>query len=97
MKKTKAYSAASATSPLASDTIQRRDATDREARFAAFARYRAGDERVSLALWKDLLETSPSPQMQDLAARMIRKLERAIRIRQVYGDDFVGPVPEFAP
>ena len=30
MKETKAYSAASATSPLASDTIQRRDATDRD-------------------------------------------------------------------
>jgi uncharacterized zinc-type alcohol dehydrogenase-like protein len=30
MNKTKAYSAASATSPLAPDTIQRRDTTERD-------------------------------------------------------------------
>ncbi|RKZ16245.1 hypothetical protein DRQ50_06485 [bacterium] len=70
------------------------DATDREGRFAAFARQRAGDDRVSLALWSDLLETSSSPQMQDLAAKMIRKLERAIRIDKIYGRNFVGPIPE---
>lgn len=79
---------------LASDCS---DATDRESRFAAFARHRAGDDRVSLALWMDLLETSPSPQMQELATRMIEKLERGIRIRQVYGKDFIGPIPELLP
>ena len=73
------------------------DATDREARFAAFARYRAGDDVVSLALWKDLFATSPSPQMRDLADRMIAKLERRIRIREIYGDAFVGPIPEDLP
>jgi hypothetical protein len=70
------------------------DATDREGRFAAFARYKAGDDRVSLALWKDLLETSASPQMQDLAVKMIEKLELQIRSVEIYGEDFIGPIPE---
>ncbi len=70
------------------------DATDRESRFAAFARYRAGDDRVSLALWKDLLKTSASREMQELATDMIDKLERKLRIQNLYGDDFIGPVPE---
>ncbi len=70
------------------------DATDRESRFAAFARYKAGDERVSLALWKDLEKTTSSADMQELAAKMIKKLERELRIRQLYGKDFIGPIPE---
>ncbi|MFO7609837.1 MAG: hypothetical protein R6X35_11700 [Candidatus Krumholzibacteriia bacterium] len=70
------------------------DAGPREYRFAAFARYRAGDDRVSLALWKDLLQTSSSPQMQELAEKMIRKLERKLRLLELYGPDFVGPIPE---
>jgi hypothetical protein len=73
------------------------DATDRESRFAAFARYRAGDDRVSLELWKDLQETAASQDMRDLADKMIRKLERKARIRQVYGDNFIGPIPELLP
>jgi len=70
------------------------DATDRESRFAAFARFRAGDDRVSLELWRDLLKTTSSSDMQDLAAKMIKKLERKVRIRQLYGEDFIGPIPE---
>ncbi len=70
------------------------DATARETRFAAFARYRAGDDRVSLALWKDLLQNSKSPQMQELAERMIDKLGRRLQVREMYGDDFIGPLPE---
>ncbi|MBE0567583.1 MAG: hypothetical protein IH621_16630 [Krumholzibacteria bacterium] len=70
------------------------DATAREYRFAAFARYRAGDDAVSLALWKDLLQTSSSPQMQELAQKMIAKLERRIRVREEYGAGFIGPIPE---
>lgn len=70
------------------------DATARETRFAAFARYRAGDDRVSLALWEDLLQNSQSPQMQELAEKMIRKLKRKIELRELYGPDFVGPIPE---
>ncbi len=70
------------------------DATAREQRFAAFARYRAGDDRVSLALWEDLLQTSKSPQMQELAQKMIRKLQRKLELRELYGPDFVGPIPE---
>ena len=70
------------------------DATDRERRFAAFARHRAGDDRVSLALWKDLRERSSSPQMRELAETMIAKLERGIAIRRAYGPKFIGPIPE---
>ena len=70
------------------------DATDREARFAAFARYKAGDDRVSLELWKDLQKTAASVEMQELAIKMIKKLERKISIRQIYGDSFIGPIPE---
>jgi hypothetical protein len=32
--------------------------------------------------------------MQDLALKMIAKLERRIELRQLYGDDFIGPIPE---
>lgn len=70
------------------------DATDREIRFAAFSRYKAGDERVSLALWRDLRKTAVSGDMQELADKMIRKIERQLQIRQLYGDDFIGPIPE---
>ena len=69
------------------------DATDKESRFAAFARYRSGDDRVSLALWKDMLENTQSPQMKELAEKMIAKLVRQIEIRKLYGDDFIGPIP----
>ncbi|MCP4573145.1 MAG: hypothetical protein GY838_12380 [bacterium] len=70
------------------------DATEKEQRFAAFARYRAGDDRVSLALWKELLESSVNPDMQELAATMIEKLERKLALRKLYGDTFIGPIPE---
>jgi tetratricopeptide (TPR) repeat protein len=70
------------------------DATDREARFAAFARYRAGDDRVSLELWKDLKQNSPSAEMQKLADKMIRRLETKLWLMNQYGEDFIGPIPE---
>ena len=70
------------------------DATDRERRFAAFARKRAGDLRVSLELWRNLFESTDSPQMKDLAATMIERLQRQIQQRQAYGKDFIGPLPE---
>ena len=54
------------------------DATDKEKRFAAFSRYKAGDDRVSLELWYALLESTDSPQMQELAETMIAKLEAKI-------------------
>jgi len=71
-----------------------KDATDREVRFAAFSRYKAGDDRVSLALWRDLQKTSASPDMKALAGKMVKKLERQLKIRQLYGTDFIGPIPE---
>lgn len=71
------------------------DATDRERRFAAFARLRSGDDRVSLELWKTLLEQTASPQMKDLALKMIRKLSRKIELMGIYGEDFIGPIPDF--
>lgn len=70
------------------------DASDREQRFAAFARYRAGDDRVSLALWKELFDNSVNPDMRELAEKMIRKLEQRLELRRTYGDDFIGPLPE---
>lgn len=70
------------------------DVTDRERRFAAFARYRAGDDAVSLELWRTLHESTSSPQMKDLAWKMIEKLERKLELRRQYGDDFIGPIPE---
>ena len=51
------------------------DASDKEQRFAAFARYKAGDDQVSLELWYSLLESTDSPDMQTLAVKMIKKLE----------------------
>jgi len=69
------------------------DATDKEARFAAFARHKAGDDQVSLALWKNLHESTDNPQMKDLAEKMIAKLVRQLEIRRIYGDDFIGPIP----
>lgn len=70
------------------------DATDKEPRFAAFARYKAGDDRVSLALWKNLYESTDSQHMKDLAVKMIDKLNRKIEIQKIYGNDFIGPIPE---
>ena len=70
------------------------DATDTEPRFAAFARFKAGDDRVSLELWKSLYESTDSPHMKELAIKMIEKLTRKIKLRQIYGEDFIGPIPE---
>ncbi len=70
------------------------DATDRERRFAAFARYRSGDDRVSLELWRTLLESTESPQMQELALKMVQKLTRRLELQKLYGPDFIGPIPE---
>ena len=70
------------------------DATDKESRFAAFARYRAGDDRVSLELWKNLYNSTDSSHMKELAVKMIDKLTRRIEVQKIYGDDFIGPIPE---
>lgn len=70
------------------------DATEKEMRFAAFARHKAGDERVSLELWKELYKSTDSPQMKALAEKMIEKSVRKIEIQRLYGDDFIGPIPE---
>jgi tetratricopeptide (TPR) repeat protein len=67
------------------------DATDKERRFAAFAVHRAGDERVSLALWEDLMKTTKSPRMVELAEKMILKTQnRIFQFSQPSG--FVGPM-----
>ncbi|MBK7046125.1 MAG: hypothetical protein IPH48_06320 [bacterium] len=70
------------------------DGGETEARFAAFARYRAGDDRVSLELWKEMAGSTESPQMRDLAEKMVEKLERKLTIQKLYGPDFIGPIPE---
>ncbi len=70
------------------------DSGDTEARFAAFARQRAGDDRVSLELWHELARSTGSPPMRDLAEKMIAKLERRLEVRAQYGSEFIGPLPE---
>ncbi len=70
------------------------DGGDRERRFAAFARYRAGDDNVSLALWQEMYKSTESPQMRELAETMIRKLKRRLAGVADYGADFIGPIPE---
>ncbi len=70
------------------------DATDKESRFAAFARYKGGDKRVSLALWKNLYKSTDSPQMKELALKMIDTITGKIEVRKRYGKDFIGPIPE---
>ncbi len=70
------------------------DATDKEPRFAAFARGRAGDDRVSIALWKNLYHSTDSPHMKELAVKMIEKLTRKIEGRMEYDEGFIGPIPE---
>ena len=70
------------------------DAGDRERRFAAFARHRAGDDRVSLELWSALYESTDSPQMKDLAVKMVEKLQHKLEMLKLYGESFIGPIPE---
>ncbi len=70
------------------------DGGETESRFAAFARYRAGDDRVSLELWKEMAASTESPQMRELAEKMVEKLERKMTIQKLYGPDFIGPIPE---
>ncbi len=57
------------------------DANDFTRRFAAFAHRRAGELEVSLALWRNLRATTSSPQMRELAERMIGGLEKAVAAR----------------
>lgn len=70
------------------------DGGDTEERFAAFARFRAGDDRVSLELWKELARSTESPQMRELAEKMITKVEKRLEARRLYGPNFIGPIPE---
>jgi hypothetical protein len=70
------------------------DSTDKEPRFAAFARYRAGNDMVSLELWQSLYKSTDSPHMKELAVKMIEKLTRKIKLRKIYGENFIGPIPE---
>ena len=70
------------------------DATDKEPRFAAFANYKSGDARVSLALWKNLYESTDSPQMKELAVKMIDKINNKIEFKKRYPSSFIGPIPE---
>ncbi len=67
-----------------------KDATDRERRFAAFAHYRMGDDRVSLELWKTLLNSTENPQMIKLARKMIGEISAKLGAQ----NDVYGPVLE---
>jgi hypothetical protein len=70
------------------------DGTEMESRFAAFARHRAGDDTVSLELWKEMARSTASPQMRELAETMIARLEKHLEAMRRYGPDFIGPIPE---
>lgn len=70
------------------------DGGEMESRFAAFANHRAGDDTVSLELWKEMARSTASPQMRELAEMMIERLERHIEATRRYGPDFIGPIPE---
>ena len=75
------------------------DATDREVRFAAFARHKAGDERVSLELWKALLDSTDNPQMIELARKMIREISERLAGAGIPVTEpaFGPPAPEVTP
>ena len=51
------------------------DATDLELRFAAFSKYRSGDQMGSIVLWEDLYSNSDQPGMQLLALKMINLIK----------------------
>jgi hypothetical protein len=47
-------------------------------RFAAWSAKRAGDLRGSLLLWENLRRTTDSPDMRELATRMVEQLEASL-------------------
>jgi tetratricopeptide (TPR) repeat protein len=61
------------------------DASDFVRRFAAFARKRAGDLEVSVALWHNLYETTKDPYMKRLAEGMIEKCREKLGQKDAAG------------
>jgi len=55
------------------------EATDFARRFAAFSRQRAGNLEGSIALWRNLYETTSNPAMRDLALKMIGQCEEQLQ------------------
>jgi tetratricopeptide (TPR) repeat protein len=51
-------------------------------RFAAFVAAKAGHVQTSIAMWKDLAETSEHPHIRELARQYIEKLEQERRSTQ---------------
>lgn len=72
--------AAAAALPGANDFCQR---------FAAFSRSRAGDLEGSLLLWDNLRRTTRSPEMRELAERMVEQCRLGLQGAPRAG--FVGP------
>ena len=58
------------------------DATDLERRFAAFSRYRSGDNLGSLELWQHMYQTTNQPSMEKLALKMIELIQEKISTRE---------------
>lgn len=54
------------------------DATDLERRFAAYSKYRTGDNLDSIELWIDLYEKTNQPGMKKLAEKMIIIIQEKI-------------------
>ncbi|MCP4293041.1 MAG: hypothetical protein GY780_14540 [bacterium] len=55
------------------------DATDLERRFAAFSKYKSGDQLGSLSLWENLYQNSDQPGMQLLAVKMINTIKEKMK------------------
>jgi tetratricopeptide (TPR) repeat protein len=58
------------------------DSTDLERRFAAFSRYRSGDNLGSLEMWQYLYETTDQPSMEMLALKMIELIQNKLETRE---------------
>jgi hypothetical protein len=54
------------------------DAPDYTSRFAAFAAQRAGDERMAVALWREVAQRSSNPWLRDMAADKADSLQARI-------------------
>lgn len=59
-------------------------------RFAAFVASKAGHTETSIAMWKELAQTSENPHIRDLAERYIEKLEAGLELGNPSGESAPG-------
>jgi len=58
------------------------DATDLDRRFAAYTRYRSGDNLGSIELWTDLYDQTDQPGMKKLAEKMIKLIHEKMEQKE---------------